>query len=626
MAIESFEMLNSGLLIIGSLLVMLMAVGFTFLEAGLVSRKSVASVLTKNVTAFAVCAATFFALGFSVLSNGMGAFDLQALNVWSRPSYGTKSAEWLYQMLFAAACTSIVSGAVAERIRIGSFLVFAMVNAGLIYPIVGHWVWGGGWLQQMGFVDFAGATVVHGTGGWAALMACLFLGPRLNRFEAPDNAASLSPSSLPLTTLGVFLLWIGWFGFNGGSVLPIADISGIETIADVIVFTNAGAVGGMLFGVGFSQLVLRRWDLGLILNSALAGLVAVTAAPYGDPAALAFLWGAVGAGLMLATTKLLEALRVDDVVGSAAVHLVPGIFSTIVVAGYQNGGTYGVQSMGVLAAALWVVGCNLLLWTILRYSVGIRLSPLEEIKGSDLSEVGLEAYDLIDADMQHFSYFATHDLKQPLRSIHSFAQLLEANPSEPDSRRFVANIKEASAKMGSIIDDLISYSRLNHVSAEPHRIDIERLARDTFDRCRTLDYPRQDHNFTTKDLPTVYCNKILISHVFNNIIENAIKYRAKERSLLVEVEAEDRPKVWVFRISDNGSGIEQHHRNLIFQMFSRCHADADVSGNGIGLAIVRKAVYRLGGVIWVQSRPGVGTSFFFTLPKDPLSSAARDGA
>ena len=506
----------------------------------------------------------------SVLT-GTELFAGRALGIWSSATSadGSASASWMFQMLFAAACTSIVSGAIAERVRIGSFLIFAAVNSAIIYPIVGNWVWNDGWLEQIGFRDFAGATVVHSTGGWAALVACFLLGPRLNRFEAPENSAGLLPSSMPLTTLGVFLLWIGWFGFNGGSALPLDEIREVGTMANIIAYTNGGAIGGVLVGLLFSLIALRRWHLGLILNCALAGLVSVTAAPFSDVAASSFLWGGIGAGLMLATTKLLEWRRVDDVVGSVAVHLTPGIFSTLFVAGYHAGGSIGVQALGVASVAAFVVTGNLLLWMLLRATVGIRLSAQQEVQGSDLSEVGHEAYDLIDADMQHFSSFATHDLKEPLRSIHSFAQLLEVTKSAVERQQFVSNIKEASVKMGSVIDDLICYSSLNQLRTDPKEVDLQELAHEVFDRCRMLSGLHKDLKLETKGLPVAQCDRVLIGHVFNNLIENAIKYRDRSRPLLLEVEAEDRPNVWVLRFADNGQGIEQHHRNSIFQMFFR---------------------------------------------------------
>lgn len=615
------EVLSSMGLLISAGLIMLMIVGFAFLEAGAVSRKSVAAILTKNVAALAVTTMSFYLLGHQIMFGiGEGNF-LSAYQVWGDGDQQEggllQPAYWLFVSLFAVSSTSIVSGAVAERMRINAFLIFAAFNGALVFPLIGNWVWGGGWLQQNGFHDFAGATVVHTAGGLAALIGSLILGPRLNRFDHPGAKRQTSPSSLPLATLGVFLLWIGWFGFNGGSALPVEDLAGFADIPRIVAFTNSGAVGGVLFACVYSRLVLRRWDLVIILNGALAGLVAITAAPHSQHAYMGFVFGACGAAIMIATDRLLLRLKIDDAVGAVPVHLGPGLFSAIVVVSFANDASWETQIFGSAAICLVVAFANLLLWGGLTMLTNIRLNPSEEIQGGDLTEVGHAAYDLIDPDMKNFSYIATHDLKEPLRTIHSFSQLAEKTENREECRQYLTRIRDASVKMRSLIDDLIIYSSLNHVANLSEPVDCRKLVNSIFSDLEKRGDGGRDHTLKMDELPVVTCNATLMTHVFQNLIQNAVNYRHPDRPLQLEIGFTEKPSVYEFAISDNGLGIAQNNREAVFDVFSRFHPQAKPAGNGVGLAIVRKAVFRMGGVIWLQTKQGAGTSFFFTIPKDP---------
>ncbi|WP_434051202.1 MAG: ATP-binding protein [Roseibium sp.] len=615
------EVLSSMGLLISAGLIMLMIVGFAFLEAGAVSRKSVAAILTKNVAALAVTTMSFYLLGHQIMFGIADGDFFSAYQIWGdsdQPSGGlVQPAYWLFVSLFAVSSTSIVSGAVAERMRINAFLIFAAFNGALVFPLIGHWVRGGGWLQQNGFHDFAGATVVHTAGGLAALIGSLILGPRLNRFDHPGAKLQTTPSSLPLATLGVFLLWIGWFGFNGGSALPVEDLNGFADIPRIVAFTNSGAVGGVLFACVYSRLILRRWDLVIILNGALAGLVAITAAPHSQHAYLGFVFGALGAAIMIATDRLLLRLKIDDAVGAVPVHLGPGLFSAIVVVSFANDASWEVQVYGAAAICLFVVFANLILWGGLNMFTQIRLNPSEEIQGGDLAEVGHAAYDLIDPDMKNFSYIATHDLKEPLRTIHSFSQLAEKTKDQEECRQYLTRIRDASVKMRSLIDDLIVYSSLNHVANHSQPVDSGELVFSIFSDLEKRSEGKGDYNLDADGLPVIACNSTLLTHVFQNLIQNAMNYRHPDRALQLAISVTEKPSVHEFAVSDNGLGIPQNNREAVFDVFSRFHPETKQAGNGVGLAIVRKAVYRMGGVIWIQTKLGSGTTFYFTIPKDP---------
>lgn len=393
---------NTLLLLICGVLVMFMAAGFAMLEAGMVRSKSVAVILAKNISLYAIASIMFFVVGYQLMygSGDWGIFGEFA--IWS-PSESAgadvasgqpSSASWFFQMVFVATAASVVSGALAERVKFWPFAIFVVVLTGFLYPVVGHWTWGGGWLSELGFSDFAGSTIVHSVGGWAALAGIVMLGSRRGRFDRDGMPQVLPPSSLPMVTLGTFILWLGWFGFNGGSQLAFSSTADAYAVATIFANTNAGAAGGVLAVTIVSQLVYKRLDLTLMLNGALAGLVSITAEPLAPTLGQAALIGAIGGILMIVGTKVLEGLLLDDVVGAIPVHLVGGVWGTLAVCFTNPDSDLTVQIIGVAAIGLFTFLVSYVIWFAMRRSIGIRLKRHHEQEGGDLAEVGMRAYNL----------------------------------------------------------------------------------------------------------------------------------------------------------------------------------------------------------------------------------------
>ena len=396
--------LNTLLLLVCGVLVMFMAAGFAMLEAGMVRSKSVAVILAKNIALYAVAGLMFFLVGYQLMygESVFGLFGEPAMFAATEyaeegidSSAGLPSvAAWFFQMVFVATAASVVSGALAERVKFWPFVAFVVVLTGFLYPVTGHWTWGGGWLADLGFTDFAGSTIVHAVGGWAALAGIMLLGSRRGRFDADGNPRSLPPSSLPIVTLGTFILWFGWFGFNGGSQLSLSSPEDAFAIATIFANTNAGAAGGVITVAIVSQLVYRKLNLTLILNGALAGLVSVTAEPLTPTIGQAVLIGAVGGILMVAGTRMLEQLLLDDVVGAIPVHLVGGTWGTLAVSLTNPDADVHAQLVGVVAIGAFTFLVSYLVWTILRRTIGIRLKRHHEHTGGDMAEVGMRAYNI----------------------------------------------------------------------------------------------------------------------------------------------------------------------------------------------------------------------------------------
>tara|TARA_R110002124_G_scaffold261706_1_gene427626 strand:+ start:404 stop:1753 length:1350 start_codon:yes stop_codon:yes gene_type:complete len=395
---ETAFVFNTLLFLIGGFLVMLMAAGFAMLEVGFVRTKHAAAICLKNIALYAIAGVMFYLVGYQVMYGGETAY-FGMPGIWS-PSELTGDAEidlstgyasasdWFFQMVFVATTASIVSGAVAERVKIGPFFLFVVVLTAAIYPIQGSWEWGGGWLDaQFGFSDFAGSSLVHSTGGWAALAGAILLGARSGRFG--PNASPMQPSSLPLATLGTFLLWFGWFGFNGASQLALGSAADAVAISQVFANTNMAAAGGVVTAYVLSLILGRgKANLAYCLNGALAGLVSITAEPLTPTIMDAILIGAVGAVIATFGAKLLEAVRIDDVVGAIPVHLFAGIWGTMAVPLTNSDASFYGQAVGVGAIGAFVFTASFAVWLILKMTVGIRLSPDEEIVGGDLSELG----------------------------------------------------------------------------------------------------------------------------------------------------------------------------------------------------------------------------------------------
>ncbi len=397
---ETAFVLNSFLLLFSGALVMLMAAGFAMLEAGLVRSASVTSILTKNIAIYAIACLGYYLLGYNLMyvdvtgwvgsvgvwqPNDSAAFSGQ----YSAGGYASH-ADLFFQMAFVATAASVVSGTLAERIKLWPFLAFTTLLTSVFYPIAGSWKWGKGWLDGLGFLDFAGSTLVHSVGGWAALAGALVLGARHGRFG--PRAKPMPGSNLPLAALGTFILWFGWFGFNGGSQLALGSGENAIAIATIIANTNIAACAGAVTLLLLTQWRYGKVDLTMVLNGALAGLVSITAEPVTPSLWQAALIGAAGGGIVLLLVAALNRLRIDDVVGAIPVHLGCGIFGTLMVPWTNADASFSHQLCGVLAYAAFIFPISLLLWLAMKYSIGIRVSAEDEKLGSDIAELGMEAY------------------------------------------------------------------------------------------------------------------------------------------------------------------------------------------------------------------------------------------
>ena len=388
---------------LGGVLVAFMAAGFCMLESGLVTTKSVSTIAAKNIGKFAICSLIFFFCGYN-LAYGIpeGGF-IGSFSMWTDASelatgYSDYS-DWFFQTMFVCATASIVSGAVAERIKIWPFFIFAAIMAGLIYPISMGWQWGGGWLSTAGFSDFAGSTLVHACGGAAALAGVLVLGAREGRFGKKGESKSLIPfaaSSIPLVTLGTFLLWFGWFGFNGFSQLAMGTFDDVNAISKIAVNTHLAGAAGTVTGAALTRLIGGKTDIIMMLNGALAGLVAITAEPLTPGPITAMIIGSIGAVIMYYGTKLLENLGLDDVVGAIPVHMFAGIFGTLVVPLTNADTSFGTQSIGVISVCVFSFVLSWITFSTLKSTVGLRISRAAEKQGTDKAEVGVIAYSIRD--------------------------------------------------------------------------------------------------------------------------------------------------------------------------------------------------------------------------------------
>jgi len=320
-----------------------------------------------------------------------GADDAAALAGDYSAGYSS-GADWFFQMVFCGAACSVVSGCVAERIKLWAFLLFCVVLTGIIYPIQGSWVWGGGWLAEMGFSDYAGSTLVHSVGGWAALTGAIILGARTGKYTKDGRVNPLPGSNIPMATLGSFILWMGWFGFNGGSALVLGVASSAIEQGNVYINTNLAACGGMIAAMILVQLMYKKVDVTMALNGALAGLVSITAGPAAPTPGVAVIIGAVGGMLVVFAILFFDKLKIDDVVGALSVHLVCGIWGTLAVPFSNAETSFSTQLIGVLSIGAFVVTCSTVVWLVLKFTIGIRVSEEEEFMGSDISEIGVEAY------------------------------------------------------------------------------------------------------------------------------------------------------------------------------------------------------------------------------------------
>ncbi len=406
-AMDTFYFLVSGAL------VMWMAAGFAMLEAGLVRSKNTAEILTKNVALFAISCIMYLICGYMIMYGGDlflsgiaggdslvdDALAASAENGFGGDSVYSGASDFYFQVVFVATAMSIVSGAVAESMKLWAFLVFAIVMTGFIYPMEGNWTWGGGSVfgffslgDDFGFTDFAGSGIVHMAGAAAALAAVLVLGPRKGKYTADGKINAIPGANLPLATLGTFILWMGWFGFNGGSVLKLGDIASANSVAMVFLNTNTAAAGGAVAALITARMLFGKADLTMLLNGALAGLVAITAGPDTPSPLEATLIGAVGGLIVVFSIITLDKMKIDDPVGAISVHGVAGLWGLIAVPITNDGTTYVGQLVGAGTIFAWVFGASLITWLIIKVIMGVRVSEEEEYEGVDLAECGLEAY------------------------------------------------------------------------------------------------------------------------------------------------------------------------------------------------------------------------------------------
>ena len=394
---------NTLLFLICGFLVMFMAAGFTMLESGMVTSKSVSVICAKNIGLFSISGVMFWMFGYNLAYGIPEGGYIGKFIPWSDSSAVdtgySDGSDWYFQMVFCATTVSIVSGAMAERIKLWPFFLFAAILSGIIYPIVMGWQWGGGWLASIGFSDFAGSTLVHSTGGAAALAGAIIIGPRLGRFTKTGAPAPIKPfaaSSIPLVTLGVFVLWLGWFGFNGGSQLAMGTADDAIAVSTIFINTFLAGAGGVMAAATVTRLGFGKTDVVQMLNGCIGGLVAITAEPLMPSPIAAILIGAVGGVIVVYGTKLLFSLKIDDVVGAVPAHLFAGIWGTLIVPATNTDTSFSTQLIGVLAVNIFVFVVAYIIWTIMKSTIGLRLSKEGEIKGTDVTETGVIAYAIRD--------------------------------------------------------------------------------------------------------------------------------------------------------------------------------------------------------------------------------------
>lgn len=397
---EAQYIFNTLLFLIGGFLVMWMAAGFAMLEAGLVRSKNVSMQCLKNIALYSIAGLMFWITGYNLMYTGVDGGFMGSFGAYSFDPVGgnaldtgySTASDWFFQMVFCATTASIVSGTLAERIKLWPFLIFTVILTGIIYPITGSWEWGAGWLDGMGFSDFAGSTLVHSVGGWAALAGALILGARKGKYGPGGQVTPFPGSSMPLATLGTFILWLGWFGFNGASQLAMGTIGDVSDVSRIFANTNMAAAAGVVVAMILTQILYKKVDVTMALNGALAGLVSITAEPLAPSVLQAVIIGGIGGVIVVFAVPMLDKLKIDDVVGAIPVHLLAGIWGTLIVPLSNSDASYSVQLTGVVAIGAFTMIASGIVWFILKATIGIRVSEEEEALGLDKVEVGVEAY------------------------------------------------------------------------------------------------------------------------------------------------------------------------------------------------------------------------------------------
>jgi Amt family ammonium transporter len=410
---ETAYVFNTFSFLVTGALVMWMAAGFAMLESGLVRSKNTATICLKNIALYAFAGILYYLIGYNIMyvdvAGWIGSIALlynpsdaevallnadeatpELIQAVVDNGYSVAS-DWFFQMVFVATAASIVSGTVAERIKLWPFMIFTIILTGILYPIQGSWTWGGGWLSEMGFSDFAGSTIVHSVGGWAALTGAIILGARKGKYGPNGEVNPMPGANLPLATLGTFILWLGWFGFNGGSQLALGSALDATAMAIVFTNTNLAAAAGCVAAMILTQILYKKVDLTMALNGCIAGLVAITAGPDLQNHLLSVIVGATGGILVVVAVPLIDKMKIDDVVGAVSAHLVAGIWGTLAV-GIFGGGDLIVQIIGIVSVGAFMVVTSSIVWLALKYTIGIRASEEDEANGLDMAELGLEAY------------------------------------------------------------------------------------------------------------------------------------------------------------------------------------------------------------------------------------------
>ncbi|HIC80073.1 MAG TPA: ammonium transporter [Kiloniellaceae bacterium] len=412
---ETAFVFNTFAFLVSGFLVMWMAAGFAMLESGLVRTKNTATICLKNIALYSIAGIMYYVIGYNLMYSGVDGGYFGSFGGFYNTSDAEKAllaadeatpeliaavtgngysvmSDWFFQMVFVATAASIVSGTLAERIKFWPFMIFVVVLTGFLYPIQGSWTWGGGWLADRGFSDFAGSTIVHSVGGWAALVGAIILGPRKGKYGADGSVHPMPGANLPLATLGTFILWLGWFGFNGGSQLALGSALDASAMAIVYVNTNLAAAGDVVAAIILTQLVYKKIDLTMALNGAIAGLVAITAGPDLQNHFTSIVVGAVGGALVVFAIPLFDKLKVDDVVGAISAHLVAGIWGTLAVGLWFGSGDFVTQVIGIIAIGAFMIITSAIVWLALKFTIGLRVDEEGEEMGLDKAELGMEAY------------------------------------------------------------------------------------------------------------------------------------------------------------------------------------------------------------------------------------------
>jgi len=666
-------------------LVFLMQPGFMCLESGLTRSKNSINVAVKNIADFAVSVTLFWAFGYALMFGltQSGVIGTSHFFVSFRESAPSLTVFFLFQAMFCGTATTVVSGAVAERMKFSGYLLGTIVLSAIIYPLFGHWAWGGmfegewGWLRGWGFVDFAGSTVVHGVGGWVALALVLLLGPRLGRFPDEGPPRKFTSQNVPYAVLGVLLLWMGWFGFNGGSTFEAN-----EKVPLILVNTTLAGSAGLLTALAVGWPLRGRPEVDLLLNGSLGGLVAITASCHAVDAPSALFIGAIGAVVMLACTWLLERFRIDDVVGAIPVHAGAGVWGTIAVALFADVdvlGTnlsrpaqLGVQLLGVATCFLWAFGGGFVLMWLVNRLIPLRVTPEQEHIGLNVAEHGAttDTFDLLgvmdsqvntgdfslrvpvepftevgqiaalynrvmerlqrtafelrrnvsnlersNQDLQHFAYAASHDLQEPLRAVAGYCQLLQLSVKDELNAEAQEFVHNAIEGTKRMQTLIRDLLAYSRISTSEDSFNSVDCNQLLRDVLSNLDASINDAQVVVNcmEMPTISADVRQLRQLFLNLIGNAIKYRG-DRPPEIHITAERKQREWLFAVIDNGIGVDQRYQERVFAIFQRLHTQDEYPGTGIGLAICKRVVERHAGRIWVESEMGQGSSFYFTIP------------